>query len=51
MYYITNGIGIAVLLTAILYRSDIKLWKTVLIGIGLAVSAVIIGYMIGSGIE
>ena len=51
MYYLTNGIGIAVLLTAILYRSDIKLWKTVLIGIGLAITAVIIGYMIGSGIE
>ena len=51
MYYLTNGIGIAVLLTAILYRSDIRIWKTVLIGIDLAITAVIMGYLIGSGID
>ena len=50
MYYIANGMGIAVLLTAILHRSDIKIWKSVLIGISLAVVAVIIGYLIGSRI-
>lgn len=50
MYYIANGVGIAILMAAIVYTGSKKLWRSVLIGVLMAIVTVIIGYVIGSAV-